>query len=239
MDETTAAAKLFDRLRRDPEVVELAPLRSHADVLVRSVAVNGHRVDVVAAAADHEWRVVFGTTDMVTAEWVHVFARPAQFDGVTGGRVVVVNGPSSSGKSTLLSALRDESAEPWVIFDEPMFGGVRSEYLIWPDRAPLLHEGFLNGMASLASKGNLVALAAGGHSSEACGRAFMDLPTLWVGLDCPAEERRRREATRIDVQGGLFAASPHIHDGWEYDLRFDTTAVGLDDMVRQILERTR
>jgi hypothetical protein len=158
MDDTIAAAQLFDRLRRDPAVVELAPLRAHADVLVRSVAVNGHRVDVVAAAGDHEWRVVFGTTDMVTTEWVHVFARPAQFDGVTGGRVVVVNGPSSSGKSTLLGALRDESAEPWVIFDEPMFGGVRSEYLIWPERAPLLHDGFLKGIASLARTGNLVAL---------------------------------------------------------------------------------
>ena len=38
------------------------------------------------------------------------------------------------------------------------------------------------------------------------------------------------------MAGGLFAASPHIHDGWEYDLRFDTTEVPLDDMVRQVLE---
>ncbi len=108
-----------------------------------------------------------------------------------------------------------------------------------PTADALLHEGFLNGIAALARTGNVVALAAGGHSSEAFRRALVEVPTLSVGLDCPAEERRRREATRIDVQGGLFAASPHIHDGWEYDLRFDTTEVALDDMVRQILERTR
>ncbi len=239
MDDTTAAARLFERLRRDPAVAELAPLRGHADLQVRSVAVNGRRVDVVAATADDEWRVVVGTPDMVNAEWVHVFTRPALFVGVPGGRAVVVNGPSSSGKSTLLGALRDRSAEPWVIFDEPMFGGVRSEYLIWPDRAPLLHTGFLDGIAALARTGNLVALAAGGHGSKAFRHAFAGLPTLWVGLDCPAGERQRREMARLDVAGGLFAASPHIHDGWEYDLRFDTTEDPLDDMVRQIFEHVR
>jgi chloramphenicol 3-O phosphotransferase len=237
MDDTTSAAQLFERLLRDPALTKLTPLRGHADLRVRSVAVNRSRVDVVATTADDEWRVVFGTTDMITTEWVHVFTRPPQFDGVPGGRALVVNGPSSSGKSTLLGMLRDRSAEPWVIFDEPMFGGVRSEYLIWQDRAPLLHTGFLNGIAALAHAGNLVALAAGGRGSESFRRAFAGLPTLWVGLDCPADERQRREATRLDVPGGLFAASPHIHDGWEYDLRFDTTEVPLDDVVRQVLER--
>ena len=236
MDDTTAAAQLFERLLRDPAVPELASLRGHAEVHVRSLAVNGSRVDVVAVTADQEWRVVLGTVDMFAAEWVHVFTRPPRFDGAQGGRALVVNGPSSSGKSTLLGALQDRAAEPWVIFDEPVFGGVRGEYLIWPDRVPLLHTGFLNGIAALARTDNLVALAAGGHDSETIRRAFAGLRTLWVGLDCPAEERRRREATRIDVAGGLFAASPHIHDGWEYDLRFDTTEVPLDDMVRQVLE---
>jgi chloramphenicol 3-O phosphotransferase len=237
MTDTNAAAQLFEGLLRNRAVVELAPLREHDDVSVRSVAVNGERVDVVAVAPGHEWRIVFGSADMATAEWVHVFARPRLFDGVPGGRAVVVNGPSSSGKSTLLGALRDRTADAWVVFDEPMFGSVRSEYLIWPERAPLLHDGFLDGIASLARAGNQVAVAAGGRPTEDFRRAFTDVPTVWVGLDCPADERRRREATRRDVPGGHFAASPDIHDAWVYDLRFDTVDVPLDEMVRRILER--
>jgi chloramphenicol 3-O phosphotransferase len=237
MDDAGAAQQLFERLLHDPAVTQLASLREHTDLHVRSVAENSGRVDVVAGAGDHEWRVVIGSDDMAVAQWVHVFARPPRFDGPVGGRAVILNGPSSAGKSTLLSALRNRVAEPWVVFDEPMFGSVRSEYLIWPERAPLLHDGFLNGIASLASAGNQVAVAAGGLSHERFRQSFVGVPTVWVGLDCPDEERRRREATRRDVPGGHFAASPHIHDGWEYDLWFDTAVVPLDEMVQAIVDR--
>ena len=239
MDVASAARQLFDRLLGDPAVTELAALREHADLHVQSVAVNGDRVDVIAVAADHEWRVVIGSDDMTAVQWVHTFARPQQFVGVRGGRAVVLNGPSSAGKSTLLDALRDRTADAWVVFDEPMFGSVRSEYLIWPERAPLLHDGFLQGIAALARAGNQVALAAGGLPHERFRQSFEGVPTVWVGLDCPDDERRRREATRRDVPGGLSDSSPHIHEGWEYDLRFDTSVVPLDDMVRGIVERVR
>ena len=233
MPDPAAAVQLFDRLLADPAVVELAPIRECVGVEVRSVTVNGDRVDVVAVAADHEWRVVFGTDDMATAQWVSVFARPEPFQGVIGGRVVVVNGQSSAGKSTLLRALSTTSPDPWVVFDEPMFGSVRSEYLIWPDTAPTLHDGF----AALAAAGNFVALAAGGRRSADVRRAFAGAPVSWIGLDCSDDERQRREATRRDVPGGHFAASPDIHDGWVYDLRFDSSVVPLDEMVRRVLEQ--
>jgi chloramphenicol 3-O phosphotransferase len=237
MGDTTAARRLFTAKLRDPAVKELAALREHADLEVRSLAVNGNRIDVVAGTSDDEWRVVLGSADFVNVQWISAIARPSPFDGVEGGHAVVVNGPSSSGKSTLLRAFARSQSVPWVIFDEPMLGEVDPGYLIWRDRSPRLHLGFLHAIAALAREGNLVALAAGGHPRSMVEAAFVEVPVLWIGLDCSASELERRERGRIDVAGGLWAASPEVHDGWMYDLRFDTEAVSVDEQVRQIAAR--
>jgi chloramphenicol 3-O-phosphotransferase len=202
---------------------QLAPLRDRKQLAILSLAVNGERVDVVAAGEDLEWRVVFGTVDARRISWLSVFQRPPEFAGLAGGRAVIVNGPSSSGKSTVLHELRSRSSVPWVVFDEPMYGAVNVGYLIWRDRAEVLHRGFLDGIAALARAGNCVAVAAGGHPQRMFDAAFVGVPTIRVGLDCNAVELARRERGRRDVPGGLAEGSLEVHGGWHYHLRFDTT----------------
>jgi len=209
----------------------LLPLRDRADLEVVSVAVNGERADVVARAGDREWRVVFGTADAATVNWLNVYERPVAFGGVIGGRLLIVNGPSSSGKSTLLREIQSTSALPWVVFDEPMFGSVSVEYLIWRDTSAGLHHGFLDGIAALARAGNYVAVAAGGHPASMFDEAFADIPTIRIGLDCQPDELTRREQLRNDVPGGMAVASLAIHEGWRYDLRVDTTTTALNEIA--------
>ncbi len=103
------AARLFASLVAD----RLAVLGDRSDLEVVSLAVNGERVDVVARSGADEWRVVFGANETGIVEWVDVIARPPVLVPVPGGRAVIVNGPSSSGKSTVLRALRNEGAT-WV-----------------------------------------------------------------------------------------------------------------------------
>ncbi len=234
--------ELLDHLVTEPTAVmsvaaQIAPLRDRPGLEVVSVAVNGERVDVVARDDDLEWRVVFGTADGTRVDWLDVFRRPTPFAGVDGGRVVILNGPSSSGKSSLLAELRALDDVPWVVFDEPTFGAVDVEYLIWRDRADVLHRGFLDGIAALARAGNCVALSAAGHPAEWFDSAFAGLPTVRVGLDCDPAELARRERGRHDVPAGNAAASPRIHDGWVYDLRFDTASTEPGAMVDQLLLR--
>jgi chloramphenicol 3-O phosphotransferase len=208
------------------------------DLDVVSLAVNGQRVDVVARGGGRVWRVVFGTSDGATAEWVSVYERPTVFNGVVGGRAIVVNGPSSSGKSTVLRAIRSMSSLPWVVFDEPMFGAVNVEYLIWRDTAEGLHRGFLAGIAALAGAGNLVAVAAGGHPASMFDEAFEGVPTVRIGLDCNPEELERRESLRDDVPGGMARDSPTIHEGWHYDLRFETASTSPDEIAAAALQQS-
>jgi len=218
------------------ESASVEALRAASDLVIRSVAVNGPRVDVVASAGDDEWRVVFGSEDGQLVDWVSVFRRPVPFTGVIGGRAVVANGASSSGKSTMLAALQRDSDLPWVVFDEPFFGNVPIEHLIWREQSQVLHRGFLDAIAALARAGNLVAVAAGGWPAQMFDEAFDGVPTIFVGLVAAPDELARRERTRRDVPGGHALASLDVHEGWTYDLTFDTTAHRAEEIARRVRE---
>jgi hypothetical protein len=106
------------------------------DPVVEWFGVNERRVDAVVSTTAGQYRIVYFTDDGVTIDSVFVWRRPPRFDGIDGGRIVVVNGPSGSGKSSVLSALASASEVPWVVFDEPVMGVVDDRSLIWRDQAP-------------------------------------------------------------------------------------------------------
>jgi len=137
---------------------------------------------------------------------------------------VVVNGPSGSGKSTLMRALSDTADFPWVVFDEPILGQADQRMLLWRERAPHMHRGFIDGMAALAAAGNAVAVAAAGHPQSMFAKALTNVHTTFVGLDCPIDVLIERERGRTGRWGGLALQSVGVHSGWAYDIRIDTSA---------------
>jgi chloramphenicol 3-O-phosphotransferase len=198
------------------------------------VAANGRRVDASARAPGREWRIVMSSDE----DGVHsatVLEKPEPFPGVPGGRALIVNGPSSVGKSSVLRTMLDVAAAPWVMFDEPTFGEVRPLFLIWSDSAPTLRPGFLKGIEALAGAGNQVGLAAGGFPSEFFDGLRRAVPTLALGLDCPLEVRLERQAKRPDRWGGLTEASETVHEGWDYALRFDTSTTTAGEIATAVL----
>ncbi len=227
---------MLDRIRDDGSLVEFVGPRVDAEraasvlrplsrpgSLIEWIAVNGHRVDAVVTAGDDQWRVVLMCSSATVVESLDVFERPARFDGVDGGFAVVINGPSGAGKSMLLIALQRLAAMPLVIFDEPEhIGSVQTEYLIWRDRAPCLHRGYLDAIAALARAGNHVATPAAGHNQAEFVAALGDVPTLTVGLTCALDVLIERER-RTGRWGGIAIDSPAIHEGWIYDMEFETT----------------
>jgi chloramphenicol 3-O-phosphotransferase len=165
-----------------------------------------------------------------------IFRRPRRFDGVTGGCAVVVNGPSGSGKSSVLAVMADRSPLPWVMFDEPVVGAVAQPYLIWRDRAPGLHRGFLDAIAAVARRGNLVGFSAAGHPAGDIDAAMRGITTVRVGLDCELPILLERERGREGRWGGLVESSLNVHDGWRYDRRFDTGRQRPSAIAAEILE---
>ena len=226
----------------DPELVteNLRPLgRDHA--VIESIAGSDERVDAVVTAGNATARVVFAHTAAGLLTWLDVYLRPDRFDGIAGGRIIVVNGPSGAGKSTLMRALQSVATFPLVVLDEPEeIGTVQPGYLIWRDRAPSLHRGYLAAIATLARAGNHVAVSAAGHPHLDIADAFEDMFVVTVGLTCEFEVLCERER-RTGRWAGIAAESLGAHHGWTYDLEFDTTddpdPLDLAQLVLDRLER--
>lgn len=171
---------------------------------------------------------------------MHVYLKPPSFSGVSGGQIIVVNGPSGSGKSTLMDALQAVAPFPLVVLDEPEHvGTVQPGYLIWRDAAPALHRGYLAAIRALASEGNHVAVSAAGHGHAEIAAAFDGVPTVRIGLHCDVDVLLHRER-RTGRWAGIAGQSLTVHDGWTYDLEFDTTN-GPDprELAEQVLDLLR
>lgn len=228
LERVRASAAIDDLLGPGLNPVEVTALLSpvaRASPALSWVGVNETRVDAVLVGDADQWRVVFGAEDGHRVDWLSVYLRPPVFVGVPGGRAVIVNGPSGAGKSTLLDSLRrTDAGRPWVIFDEPEHvGTVGAEFLIWREQAPGLHHGYLAAIGALAGAGNLVAVAAAGRTQAEFTQHLSGTAALWIGLYCDRDILVGRERSRGDRWGGLAEASMSVHDGWEYDLTFDTT----------------
>jgi hypothetical protein len=104
--------------RRAAEVVAmLEVVAGFEDAVVELIGLNGTRVDVKVTAADREWWVVLAM-DRDGVHWATQAEKPGVFAGVTGGCAVLLRGPSSVGKSTLMTAVCERARSPWVRFDE-------------------------------------------------------------------------------------------------------------------------
>ena len=87
--------------------------------VIDSIAGNHRRIDAVVTSGDVHARVVFAHDAAGLLTWLEAYLRPDRCDGVSGGRVIVINGASGAGKSTLMRALQSVATFPLVVLDEP------------------------------------------------------------------------------------------------------------------------
>ena len=208
------------------------------DVSIDSIAGNESRIDAVVTSDLGVARIVFARNEDGLVTWLHTYLKPAPFSGIDGGLVIVVNGPSGVGKSTLMRSLQSVARFPLVVLDEPeQIGVVQPGYLIWRDSAPALHRGYLAAIAALAGAGNHVTLSAAGHTYDEIIEAFSDVLIVSVGMRCDFDVLVDREQ-RTGRWAGIAAQSLGVHDGWAYDLEIDTTN-GPDplELARRVLMR--
>ena len=231
----------------DPSDVErvardLAPLWAAPDLRVERVRVNRARVDVRMRAADgRAWLAVMWMTPTALRA-LELYERPRPFPGAEPGMVVVLNGPSSVGKSALMAAFADAAETPWACFDEPILGRLPTKFLAWLESAGPVTEGFLAALAGAARAGNQLIVSTGGIAQQPFRDALAGIPTVYVGLHAPLAVLVERQLEQADKFGGLAEESVSIHDGWAYDLDIDTVALVPADaarVLRQFLESVR
>jgi chloramphenicol 3-O phosphotransferase len=174
-------------------------------------------------------------------------------------RVIVLNGTSSSGKTTLARALQGMLPAPWLLLGiDDLIRAMPNEGL---EDGSLLHigetgrvevgPGWLDletswyvGVAAIAARGTGVIVDEvflAGHESHARLRtAFGGLEVLWVGVTCDLHVARAREALRPDRVPGMaeFQAAV-VHEGVAYDMTVDTSHTSPESCAATILSRVR
>jgi chloramphenicol 3-O phosphotransferase len=152
-----------------------------------------------------------------------------------GGKIILINGASSSGKSTLARALQARLEEPFWHYsiDHLRVAGVlpmeriRAGDFEWTSMRPIFFEGFHHSLAAFAGAGNNLIVE---HivETEAWLNRLLDLlapfDVFFIGLHCPLPELLRREARRRDKRRDEAAADYEVvHKYCLYDLELTTT----------------
>lgn len=174
------------------------------------------------------------------------------------GRVVLLHGTSSSGKTTVARAVQALSDEPWLRLGIDTFWSAIDER--WMEHGPRASEGFLwRDDATIVPGPVGEQLAAGMRAAiAACARrgndvlvddVFIDrrwldawrselagLEWLLVGVLAPVSVLEERERTRGNrIAGEARAQVDVIHAGIEYDLTCDTGSRSPEECAREIL----
>lgn len=174
------------------------------------------------------------------------------------GRVVLLHGTSSSGKTTVARAVQKLSDEPWVRLGVDVFWSAVDER--WMEHGPRASEGFLwredativpGPVGQRLAAGMRAALAAFARADndllvddvfvdpawlDGWRTELTDIELLLVGVVAPLhvlEERERARGNRI--AGEARSQLDVIHQGIEYDLVVDTSRQSPEDCARSIL----
>jgi len=162
------------------------------------------------------------------------------------GRIILLNGASSSGKSSIARAVQARIGEPFWHYsiDHLRDAGVlpldriRTGEFPWPPMREPFFEGFHQSLAAFAQAGNNLIVE---HIVETSGwmRRLMTLlapfDVYFVGVHCPLDELEKRELARGDRRiGDARRDFETIHRHAVYDLELDATRPPADNADRLI-----
>ncbi|MGX1129100.1 chloramphenicol 3-O phosphotransferase [Streptomyces glaucescens] len=158
------------------------------------------------------------------------------------GLVILLNGTSSSGKSSIAAELLRLLDEPCFHMPVDAFHAMRSPVPVPPERLDtVLHrtwQGYHRAVAGMAAAGNDVVmdhvLSAEWRLAD-CLSLFVPQDVVFVGVHCPLEELERRERERGDRPPGLAARQlRQVHAHGVYDIECDTAADSPAECARRI-----
>ncbi len=152
----------------------------------------------------------------------------------SSGKIIIINGPSSSGKTTLALALQKELDVPFIRFSFDLFiehksfpsEQIRIGKFSWEQMRPSIFRGLHQCVPALATAGNNVIFD---HIIET--KAWLrelislisDLDVFFVGLHCSLSELERREIQRGDRRPGEARQDYQtVHNIPTYDLELNS-----------------
>ncbi len=170
------------------------------------------------------------------------------------GRIILLNGASSSGKSTIAAALRAALGEPFLHVSADRFvaagmlPALREDggpFDWWHQVRPRFFAGFHRCLPALGAAGNdlivehVIEFRAWRHDLAVL---LADLDVFLIGVHCALDELDRRERARGDRrigEGRTHVSVDRIHTFGPYDLDVDTTTGSSAELINSILTAWR
>ena len=171
------------------------------------------------------------------------------------GKIIFINGASSSGKTSIVHALQNLLEEPYLEAGIDKFIFMLPErYLdrpLWDDVLGLatkagsaghrLVGGMHRAIRELSLAGmNVIAdhVLVEAAWAQDCAELFSDLPAYLVGIQCPLEVLEQRERSRKNRTFGQAKLQFEvIHKFVLYDLEVDTSLISPDECAQRIRAR--
>ncbi len=169
-------------------------------------------------------------------------------------QVIVLNGGSSSGKSSIARALQEILPGIWLTFGVDTFidalpgggdsprAGITYEQggtIAFSTEHRALERSWYTGLSAMARAGaHLIldeVLLSGGAGQERMRSTFGEADLIWVGVRCDPVVAASREAQRLDrVEGMARQQALSVHAGVVYDVEVDTTYRSTDECARDL-----
>lgn len=158
------------------------------------------------------------------------------------GKIVFLNGVSSSGKSTLAKGLVRlmpnyfyMSIDDFDLFIEKMEDR-ENNHLIPVETGYFFHRT----IAMFSDRGINVIVDHVLHDNftrQDCFKVLVDYPVLFVGVHCPLEELERRERVRGDRNIGQARRQlEYVHKSEIYDIEVNTFVESIEECLNKIIE---
>lgn len=158
-------------------------------------------------------------------------------------QIILINGASSAGKSTLCKALQEHLAEPYIHLEEDRF--VYNTYHLRYLVAGVVEEifaktmtGYYRSLRAFVSAGHNVLADTGFYSENLvrqCAAELAGLPVWLVGVRCSLAELERREVERADRSVGTAREQfESIHAHAVYDIEVDTSEMDSNRCAKHI-----
>jgi chloramphenicol 3-O phosphotransferase len=172
------------------------------------------------------------------------------------GKIIILNGASSSGKTSILEELQNSLSDPylnagidkfiWMLpkryLDRPLWDDVLGRATQSGKTGSTLISGMHHAIAALARAGNNVLADHVLVEREwvlECADLFSDLPAFLIGINCPLAILEQREKARRDrTLGQARAQYELVHAHGTYDLELDTSLESINSCAQRIIALT-
>ncbi|WP_061809349.1 chloramphenicol phosphotransferase CPT family protein [Rossellomorea vietnamensis] len=171
--------------------------------------------------------------------------------------IIILNGGSSSGKTTLAKCLQNSLTGPWLRFSIDDLIESMPESMLKKDSGIKLDEdgtvtpgtefqelesAWMQGIGEMARRGARIIIddvfLSGVKGRENWETALEGLQVLWVGVFCDPAVADAREKARGDrIEGMAVSQATFVHNGMNYDVTVDTSMSSAEECIRLIKQK--